>query len=55
MGALAPFWSAKTGQTEFLSHQVSKREGVLHVALRNNRVEIGGKAVTVFKAEMFAL
>jgi PhzF family phenazine biosynthesis protein len=52
--ALAPFWSARTGRTEFFSHQVSIRGGVLHIALKNNRVEIGGEAITVFKAELFA-
>jgi len=47
---LAPFWNSKTGMTEFVSHQVSKREGVLKVALRNARVEISGHAITIFKA-----
>ena len=48
--SLAPFWNSKTGRTEFVSHQVSKREGVLKVALRNDRVEISGHAITIFKA-----
>jgi len=51
--ALVPFWHGKTGKTEFTSHQVSKREGILRVSLKGERVEISGQAVTVFKAEMF--
>ena len=32
--ALAPFWSEKTGRKDFISHQVSKREGFLKVSLK---------------------
>jgi PhzF family phenazine biosynthesis protein len=52
--ALAPFWAARTGRTDFMSHQVSKREGILRISLKDNRVDIGGKAVTIFKAELYA-
>jgi PhzF family phenazine biosynthesis protein len=51
--ALVPFWSEKTGRSDFISHQVSKREGILKVSHREGRVEIAGQAVTVFKAEMY--
>ncbi len=51
--SLAPFWHSKTGKSEFNSHQVSKREGVMKVTLKNNRVEIAGKAKTIFKADLF--
>jgi PhzF family phenazine biosynthesis protein len=51
--ALVPFWKSKTGKSDFISHQVSKREGILKVSLKGNRVEISGQAVTVFKAEMY--
>jgi PhzF family phenazine biosynthesis protein len=51
--ALVPFWSIKTGKTEFVSHQVSKREGILKVSLRGDRVEISGQARTIFKAELY--
>jgi PhzF family phenazine biosynthesis protein len=50
--ALVPFWHNKTGKNKFLSHQVSKREGILKAELKGNRVEISGQAVTVFKAEL---
>lgn len=51
--ALVPFWHGKTRKTEFISHQVSKREGILKVALKGNRVEISGQAKTIFKADLF--
>lgn len=51
--ALAPFWSEKTGKMDFISHQVSRREGILKVSLIGNRVNISGQAVTVFRAELF--
>jgi PhzF family phenazine biosynthesis protein len=50
--ALVPFWSKKTGRMEFTSHQVSKRGGILKVALRGDRVEIAGEAVTILRAEL---
>lgn len=50
--ALAPFWHMKTGKSEFISHQVSKRGGLLKVALKDNRVEISGMAKTIFRAEL---
>ncbi len=51
--ALTPFWNTKTGLTEFVSHQISKRGGVLKVALKGNRVEISGQARTIIKGELF--
>lgn len=51
--ALVPFWNSKTGRTEFVSHQVSKRSGVLKVSLKGERVEISGQAKTIFKAELY--
>ncbi len=50
--ALVPFWNARTGKTTFSSHQVSKREGILKVALKADRVEISGQAVTVLSADL---
>jgi PhzF family phenazine biosynthesis protein len=51
--ALVPFWNARTGKSTFNSHQVSKREGVLKVSLRGERVEISGEAITIFRADLF--
>lgn len=50
--ALVPFWHKKSGKMEFISHQVSRRGGVLKVSLHDNRVEIAGEAVTIFRAEL---
>ncbi len=50
---LVPFWYNKTGRKVFVSHQVSKRGGILKVALKEDRVEISGQAKTIFRAEMF--
>jgi len=51
--ALVPFWNMKTGKKDFISHQVSKRSGVLKVSLKGDRVEISGQAVTIIKGELF--
>jgi PhzF family phenazine biosynthesis protein len=51
--ALVPFWHMKTGKNDFTSHQISKREGMLKVSLKEKRVEISGQAKTIFKAELY--
>jgi predicted PhzF superfamily epimerase YddE/YHI9 len=51
--ALVPFWNMKTGRNDFISHQVSKRTGILKVSLKGDRVEISGQAKTILKAELF--
>ncbi len=51
--ALVPFWHMKTNKKDFISHQASKRTGVLKVALTDDGVEISGQAKTIFKAELF--
>lgn len=50
--ALVPVWNARTGKTEFNAEQISERTGQLFVKLNDGKVEITGKAITVFKAEM---
>ena len=50
--ALTPFWAQRLGKREMNSIQLSKRTGKLHVKLINDRVEISGKAVTVFEAQL---
>jgi len=49
---LVPLWNLRTGKTEFKVEQVSERTGKLDVALVDDKVEIVGKAITIFKAEM---
>ncbi|MGC6432189.1 MAG: PhzF family phenazine biosynthesis protein [Jejuia sp.] len=50
--ALTPLWANRLRKTTMVSNQISKRGGVLHVSLKDNKVQIKGKAVTVFKAEL---
>jgi len=51
--ALVPFWHMKTNKTEFISHQISKRSGILKVSLKDSRVKISGQAITILRAELF--
>jgi PhzF family phenazine biosynthesis protein len=50
--ALTPLWSDKLNKLEMNSFQLSKRTGTLKVKLIDDRVEIKGKAVTIFKAQL---
>jgi PhzF family phenazine biosynthesis protein len=50
--ALTSLWTEKLGKNELNSLQLSKRTGKLRVKLINDRVEIKGKAITIFKAEL---
>ena len=49
---LGPFWKNRLGKSEMLAYQASKRGGVLRVRVGDRRVFIGGKAITVFRAEL---
>jgi predicted PhzF superfamily epimerase YddE/YHI9 len=48
---LGPYWMKKLGKSTFNAYQASRRGGKLAVEVRGDRVLIGGKAVTVFKAD----
>ena len=50
--ALTPLWYEKLGKTELDSLQLSKRTGRLRVKLNHDRVQIKGKAVTIFEARL---
>jgi len=50
---LIPFWAGKLGKTEMKALQLSRRGGILHCRLRGDRVDIGGKAVTYLRGEIF--
>ena len=47
--ALTPLWAEKLGKTEMNSLQLSKRGGYLRVRLNGDRIEIKGRALTVFE------
>ena len=42
---LCPFWSRRLGKKELTGHQASKRGGLVHTRLLENRVFLSGKAV----------
>ena len=50
--ALTPLWSKKLGKVSLDAVQVSKRTGRLKLTLIDNTVEIKGKAVTIFEADL---
>lgn len=49
---LGPFWAARLGKTEFLAWQASARGGEVRVRLADDRVILGGQAVTVLRCEL---
>ncbi len=50
--ALTPLWAERLGKIKLISHQISKRGGVLELALEDHTVLIKGKALTVFQAQL---
>ena len=49
---LAPYWATRLGKNEFVAYQASARGGVIRVRLAGDRVKLGGRAVTVFRADL---
>jgi predicted PhzF superfamily epimerase YddE/YHI9 len=52
--ALGPYWSMQMGKTEFTAFQASARGGVVRVCVKDDRVILGGQAVTVLRGELAA-
>jgi PhzF family phenazine biosynthesis protein len=52
--ALGPFWAERLGKRELLAHQASRRGGTLRVRVADDRVVLGGKAVTVVRGTLLA-
>jgi PhzF family phenazine biosynthesis protein len=52
--ALAPFWRERTGKTEMVGYQASARGGVVRTRLKDDRVILGGQAVTVWAGHLSA-
>ncbi len=46
---LAKFWQGKTGKTNYLAFQASKRSGEILIDIKEASIHITGEAVTVFK------
>jgi PhzF family phenazine biosynthesis protein len=49
---LGPFWGKRLGKKEVLGYQASARGGSVRVKMRGDRVLLGGRAVTVMRAEL---
>jgi PhzF family phenazine biosynthesis protein len=49
---LGPYWSAKTGRTEFVARQLSARGGWLRVRVDGERVKIAGQAVSTLRGQL---
>ena len=51
---LGPYWHGRLGREALVGRQLSERGGTVYVRHAGDRVELGGHAVTVLKAEMLA-
>lgn len=49
---LGPFWGARLGRSELTGYQASARGGLVRVRNRGERVELGGRAVTVLRGTL---
>jgi len=49
---LACWWAARLGRDELVGEQASARGGVVRMALRGDRVQLAGRAVTVARGEL---
>lgn len=49
---LGPYWAERLGKHEFVAYQASARGGVVRVRVQENRVVLGGRAVTVMRGEI---
>ena len=49
---LGPYWAHRIGKDELVGHQASSRGGMVRVTLLDDRVILGGQAVTVFRGEV---
>jgi PhzF family phenazine biosynthesis protein len=45
---LGPYWQKKLGKDKMMARQISERGGVIRVHCVDDRVKLGGKAITVF-------
>lgn len=49
---LGPYWAKKLGRKELVGYQASARGGVVKVRVGDDRVYLGGQAVTVMRATL---
>lgn len=50
--ALAPYWVPQFGRSTLFGYQASSRGGLIRMELRNERVRLTGKAVTIARGEL---
>ena len=50
--SLGPYWHKRLQKNEFLAYQASFRGGEVSVRVADERVYLGGKAITVLRAEL---
>jgi PhzF family phenazine biosynthesis protein len=49
---LIPYWAERLHKTEMIARQVSKRGGIIHCRNKDDRVDIGGYAITYLIGEI---
>lgn len=52
--ALAPFWAERLGRTNLVGYQASARGGTVRTSVREERVELSGKAQTFLRGELMS-
>jgi PhzF family phenazine biosynthesis protein len=52
--ALGPFWAVRLGRSRLVCHQASARGGIVGVEVREDRVLLSGRAVTVLEGALAA-
>jgi PhzF family phenazine biosynthesis protein len=49
---LGPYWGERLHKKEMMAYQASARGGEIHIRLDDDRVRLGGKAVTVLRGAL---
>jgi PhzF family phenazine biosynthesis protein len=49
-----PYWAQRLGKTDLVAEQLSRRGGRLDLRVRDERVELAGKAVTTVRGQLLA-
>lgn len=49
---LGPFWAERLGRTRLSGFQVSARGGRVEVTVRDERVDLGGRAITILQGKL---
>ena len=51
--ALIPYWSKRLNKKDMIAMQLSKRGGVIYCSYLNDRVNMGGEAITYMQGKIF--